>query len=88
MGKSKLQFQPEPRLFTASQVAARLGKGETWLYEHLAQLSAQGFPKRDPLLQGWDAEAIEIWLDKRGLEPKDQDDDNVFNEWVWPDEDS
>jgi len=80
MTHSKPKFQPEPRIFTAVQVAARLGKGETWFYEHRRQLSAQGFPNRDPLLKGWDAKAIEIWLDKRGLDVEDRDDDNPFDE--------
>jgi len=78
---SKFQFQPEPRLFNASQVASRLGKGETWLYDHLAQLTAQGFPARDPLLGGWDAMAIERWWDKRSeiVEP-DAANDNAIDE--------
>jgi len=82
MTNSKFQFQPEPRLFNASQVASRLGKGETWLYDHLAQLSAQGFPARDPLLGGWDAVAIERWWDKRSemSEPKAAN-DNFWEDW-------
>ena len=81
MTNSKFQFQPEPRLFNASQVASRLGKGETWLYDHLAQLTAQGFPARDPLLGGWDAMAIERWWDKRSeiVEP-DAANDNAIDE--------
>ena len=81
MSRSKPKFQPEPRIFTADQVAARLGKGTTWFHEHLRQLSAQGFPNRDPLLKGWDSKAIEIWLDKRGLDVEDQDDGNFWKEW-------
>ena len=82
MTNSKFQFQPEPRLFNASQVASSLGKGETWLYDHLAQLSAQGFPARDPLLGGWDAMAIERWWDKRSemSEPKAAN-DNFWEDW-------
>ena len=89
MTNSKFQFQPEPRLFNASQVASRLGKGESWLYDHLAQLSAQGFPARDPLLGGWDAVAIERWWDKRSeMSEPEAANDNVFKEWMenWNDD--
>ena len=89
MTNSKFQFQPEPRLFNASQVASRLGKGETWLYDHLAQLTAQGVPARDPLLGGWDAMAIERRWDKRSemSEPKAAN-DNFWEDWMenWRDD--
>jgi len=74
---------PESRLYDASQVAARLGKGETWLYDHLAQLTAQGFPARDPLLGGWDAKAIERWWDKRSkMSEPEAANDNMLDEWM------
>ena len=74
---------PESRLYDASQVAARLGKGETWLYDHLAQLTAQGFPARDPLLGGWDAKAIERWWDKCSeMSEPEAANDNMLDEWM------
>ena len=83
MTNAKFQFQPEPRLFNASQVASRLGKGLTWFYDHLSHLSAQGFPNRDPFFGGWDAKAIERWLDKRGeIEEPDAANDNPYDEWM------
>ena len=74
---------PESRLYDASQVASRLGKRETWLYDHLAQLTAQGFPARDPLLGGWDAKAIERWWDKRSkMSEPEAANDNMLDEWM------
>ena len=81
MTNSKYKFQPEPRLFNASQVASRLGKGESWLYDHLAQLTAQGFLARDPLLGGWDANAIERWWNNRSeIVELEAANDNPFDE--------
>ena len=74
---------PESRLYGARQVAARLGKGETWLYDQLAQLTAEGFPARDPLLGGWDAKAIERWWDKRSkISEPEAANDNMLDEWM------
>lgn len=86
MTHSKPKFQPEPRIISADQVAARLGKGTTWFHAHLCQLSAQGFPARDPLLGGWDAKAIERWWDKRSKmsEPEAANDnpfDGLMEKW-------
>ena len=79
----------ESRLYDASQVASRLGKGKTWLYDHLAQLTAQGFPARDPLLGGWDAKAIERCWDKRSkMSEPEAANDNFWEEWKenWKDD--
>jgi predicted DNA-binding transcriptional regulator AlpA len=57
---------PEARILTSPrQVAARLGRSETWFVQHKAALEAAGFPRRDALLDGWDLAAIDAWIDRR-----------------------
>ncbi len=65
MSRAKPSYIPTPRTWDAFQVAARLGKGREWLKAHRQELEADGFPRYDDLLHGWDANAIEAWLDKR-----------------------
>lgn len=61
----KPKHTPRPRPYNEFQVAARLNKGVKWFKDHQAMLEAQGFPKRDKLLGGWDSKAIEVWMDAR-----------------------
>jgi hypothetical protein len=65
MSRAKPSYTPTPRVFDAYQVATRLNKSETWFHANRADLEAQAFPKRDDFLGGWDADAIERWLDLR-----------------------
>ena len=75
MTRPRPKYVPEPRMLDAFQSAARLGKSEGWLRTHLDELYAQGFPRFDPLFCGWDAYAIEIWLDRRaGIAEASSDD--------------
>jgi len=53
MPTPKTSFSPDPRILNKKQLAARLGKGDTWLNDHMDELVAKGFPLRDPLLDGW-----------------------------------
>ena len=74
MSRAKLPFMPEPRVWRACQVAARLGMSESTFGYRRKELEAQGFPRMDELLRGWDADAIERWLDARaGLAPHAND---------------
>lgn len=66
MARRKPSYTPQPRILTSPhQVAALLGRGEEWFRKNRAALERAGFPRRDPLLDGWDAAAIEAWLDRR-----------------------
>lgn len=66
MARPKSKFMPTPRIWSRQQVACRLGKGEQWFLDHRPELEREGFPKADALLGGYDADAIEAWLDRRG----------------------
>lgn len=75
MTRPRPSFTPEPRVWTDFQVATRLGKSESWLSDRRAELEKLGFPKRDAVLGGTDANAIERWLDARaGLSSPPVDD--------------
>ncbi len=65
MTRARPKYTPTPRILDAYQVACRLNKGEGWFQQHREELYQQDFPKFDPLLCGWDGDAIDIWLDKR-----------------------
>ena len=65
MARTKPEFIPTPRILSGFQVACRLGKSEQWFASNHTALENMGFPKKDKLLGGWDAEGIEAWLDKR-----------------------
>ncbi len=58
---------PESRSAVISRVRALLdeyfgGRGPTWFYEHKLELEADGFPKRDTLIGGWNRIAVEAWF--------------------------
>jgi predicted DNA-binding transcriptional regulator AlpA len=57
--------RPQSRVLNAKAVAARLGRSVNWFYSHYQQLLKHGFPAKDALLDGWDAMAIEKWMDRR-----------------------
>ena len=65
MSRPKPEFIPTPRILNAFQVACRLNKSEQWFASNHTAIERMGFPKKDKLLGGWDAEAVEAWLDKR-----------------------
>lgn len=82
MARTKPAFMPRPRILTSPyQVAALLGRGEEWFRQRRLRLEAAGFPIFDPLLGGWDLNAIEVWLDCRsGLEQQSSP-DRESNPW-------
>lgn len=55
----------EPRIYHRRQVAQLMDCSETTLSAKLAQWQKEGMPLFDPLLNGWDAKAIHLWLDRR-----------------------
>lgn len=63
--QSKPIFIPTARWWNSIQVAARLGRKDSWFNKYRAELEAQGFPKQDPLFKMWDSVAIERWIDQR-----------------------
>ena len=65
MARRRPSFTPDPRIWNEFQVATRLGHSESWLHSHRAELETQGFPTKDEVLGGTDADAISVWLDKR-----------------------
>ncbi len=76
MSPPKREFVPEPRIWSLKQIAALFGHGEQWLRERLPRLEAAGFPPRDKLLGGTDADAARAWFDARsGLTPAQGDDE-------------
>ncbi len=76
MSPPKREFVHEPRIWSLKQIAALFCHGEQWLRERLPRLEAAGFPPRDKLLGGHDADAAKAWLDLRsGLTPAQGDDE-------------
>ncbi len=66
MSRTKPAFIPTPRVVTSPvQVATFLGRSEEWFRQRRERLEADGFPRKDRLLDGWDLDAINAWLDKR-----------------------
>ena len=65
MTRPRPPYTPTPRIWTAAQISVRLGHGGNWFNEHRAELGSEGFPAYDNFLGGWDADAIELWLDRR-----------------------
>ena len=65
MPSAKPKYTPTPRILNARQVAIRLGMSESGFVNRRPGLETRGFPQRDDFLQGWDANAIEAWLDRR-----------------------
>jgi hypothetical protein len=55
----------QPRVLGAATLCCYLGRSETWLAEHRAELEREGFPRPDPLLGGYDRVAVDLWLDQR-----------------------
>ena len=65
MSPPKVEFMPEPRVWSLKQIAAWFGRGQQWLRTRLSRLEAAGFPPHDDLLGGRDADACRAWLDAR-----------------------
>ncbi len=76
MTRARPKFTPTPRVWNNFQLACRLNKSEPWLKSNRDRLEAEGLPQRDPLLDGTDADAVEVWLDRRsGIANGKLDDD-------------
>lgn len=65
MTRPRPSYTPTPRIWTKFQVATRLGWGATNFDTMRLRLEEMAFPQYDDILGGWDANAIEAWLDKR-----------------------
>lgn len=53
------------QVLDATSVAALFGRSASWFRMKREDLEAAGFPKKDPLLGGWLAAAVQAWLDQR-----------------------
>jgi hypothetical protein len=54
-----------PRVLNTTTLCTYIGRSPTWLAENRSQLEAEGFPRPDPLLGGYDIRAVDLWLDHR-----------------------
>lgn len=62
-----MKRQRRSGVLDAAGVADRLGNhSASWFYQKREELEAAGFPRKDPLLGGWVATAVQGWLDARG----------------------
>ena len=70
----------ESRIWNQEEVAIRLHMSSEWFRQQRNKLEAQGFPQKNKLLGGWDAKAIELWLDQMaGLKrPENYDEDDCL----------
>ena len=85
MTRRRPAFVPNPRVLQKHGTAARLGQCASTFDKKRPALEAEGFPHYDELLGGWDANAIEAWLDKRaGLSDSCDlvDADTEIDRWV------
>lgn len=66
--------RPPRILSTFEALADYLDHSVTWLSARLSKWEAMGFPKRDDELDGWDIEAVDLWIDGRSnlLAPSDR----------------
>lgn len=55
-----------PRGMTEADAAAYLGRSLTWFSQHKAELIQAGFPPKISIIDLYDREAIDRWLDKQG----------------------
>jgi predicted DNA-binding transcriptional regulator AlpA len=73
----KLGNPAATQILNAGQVARMLGHSRNWFNAHLPQLRRAGFPKRDQLLGGWHAAAVQRWIDSRIEECAPSGDDEL-----------
>ena len=64
--KPHIRFARPPRVIsTVEGLAAYLDHSTAWLHARLDRWERLGFPKRDDELDGWDIEAVDLWIDGR-----------------------
>lgn len=84
MARAKPKYLPDPRIWSAYQVACRLGWSESHFKARQTALFAEGFPQPDDLLGGYDADAIDLWLDRRAglVDATANDVDREIDRWA------
>lgn len=84
MGRALPKFVPEPRIWNTFQVCCRLQWSDARFRKNRKWLADNGFPEFDSDLNGWDANAIEHWLDRRAglLEHSLAELDRELDGWV------
>ncbi len=60
-----------PRGMTEAATAAYLGRSLSWFVKHKTALIEAGFPAKLPLVDLYDREAVDKWLDRQG-DPAEQ----------------
>ncbi len=79
MTRRSPSYTPPPRILDEFQTCTRLNKAETWWRDNRDRLEASGFPQVDEVLGGRDADAIELWIDKRsGLTDNNDNNDALM----------
>jgi hypothetical protein len=63
---AKRRFDLPPRGMTDADCAGYLGRSLTWFMQHKAELIQAGFPPKLPIVDLYDREAVDRWLDKQG----------------------
>lgn len=66
MARAKRRFNEPPRVINAAEAAEYIGRSLTWLTQNIDALTAAGFPKSLPFVDGYDREAIDAWIDGLG----------------------
>jgi len=65
MPPARVRSVVEPRVYGNREMAQFFNRGVTWWSENRRNLESEGMPAFDPLLGGWDAKAVNAWLDQR-----------------------
>jgi len=52
-----------PRVLRRFEISSYLGHSETWFVAKRGSLEKIGFPKFNTLLDGYDKDAVDLWLD-------------------------
>jgi hypothetical protein len=66
MAKRAERLALPPRGMTEADVAYHLGRSLTWFQQHKAELIEAGFPPKLPIIDLYDREAVDRWLDQQG----------------------
>ncbi|MCB1835918.1 MAG: hypothetical protein KDH19_21090 [Geminicoccaceae bacterium] len=74
--------KPERYIWPKNAIAHRIGKSATWINAHWAELQAANFPKKKPLVDGWDIREVDDWLKNLGGENVVNAMDNDADPWA------
>jgi hypothetical protein len=63
---SKRLDLPPRRGMNDAETASYLGRSLTWFLQHRQELVEAGFPPKIPIIDLYDRETVDRWLDKQG----------------------